>query len=471
MKNTILGEEEIMKKILAVFCALFLMASLASCNDSKVAPAMSYTEFMAAAQGDNVVVEGFIAAKQSWWDGKVTMYLVTDTAGEGFFIYEFRCTEEENNTIYAVNKFIRIEATKTIYAGEHEIMGDSITKVESPTTTKFMSTTPIDLTAKLDDLASYQNSFFTATLKVKEYTAPDINTGVAESKAYGYKGDEPTDDLYFTLTDGTKDLNCCIEAYLTSKNTDVYAAVQSLEVGQTIIVQGYLYFWNNANPHITSVLPSVLDYATYMDAPKGEVVSVEGFVSAKQAWWNGQVIVYLTTSVPGEGYFLYNVSCSKEESDTDLVIGSYIRARGTKEIYAGEHELIGVTYTVVNTIKRPASTIDLTDKISDLSAYQNSYFTMTLTVKKYETTDSNATVAASEAFGYKGDAPTDDLYFTLTDGTTDIACCIESYLTNSSTSVYAAVQALAVGDSVTVTGYLYWWNGPNPHIVSLSVNQ
>lgn len=456
-----------MKKLLGLFFALVLGVSLTSCGE-KLKPAMTYSEFMAAEADAEVVVEGFIVDKQGWWDNKVTMYLATEVSGEGYFIYEFPCTEEENNTTYAIGEYVHIEATKTIYAGEHEIMGDNITKACVVETQKFASSTPVDVTKKLTALENYQNAYFTATLEVVEFTTTDSDTTVAENKAWGYKGSEVNNDLYFTLSDGTNTLNCCVEVYLTGTNTDVYKAVQTLSIGDKVIVEGYLYWWNGANPHITSVRPSVMTYKEFMDAEVGSNVIVEGFVAAKQTWWNDKVIAYLVGKTAGEGYLGYNLKVTEEESNTLLAIGNYVRIYGEKGAYAGEEEVINnYKIQVLETTDKPAEPIDLTNKLTSLMDYQNAYFTVTLTVKEYTTTDDNTGVAENGAYGYQGDNPTKDLYFTLTDGTNDLACCIESYLTNKTTDVYAAVLGLNVGDKVRVTGYLYWWNGANPHIVSV----
>ena len=37
-------------------------------------------------------------------------------------------------------------------------------------------------------------------------------------------------------------------------DTDVYQAVEALNVGDTIDVAGFLYWYQGANPHITSVV-------------------------------------------------------------------------------------------------------------------------------------------------------------------------------------------------------------------------
>ena len=46
---------------------------------------------------------------------------------------------------------------------------------------------------------------------------------------------------------------------------------------------------------------------------------------------------------------------------------------------------------------------------------------------------------------------------------------MESYLCASSTDVYKAVENLKVGDTVDMEGYLYWYEGVNPHITSVTV--
>ena len=245
-----------MKKFLGLFLALFTVFSLAGCNKGEEGKTeandiMSYSEFMTAESGEEVRIEGFIAAKQGWWDGAVTCYLTTDVAGEGYFVYGLKCTEEENNSTFKIGTYVQIAAKKTIYAGQHEIMGADITEAKVVETTKKQATQPIDLNDKLDSLFDYQNSYFTLTLDVK---------------AYSFKGDEEgKDDLYFTLTNGTKDVACCVEFYLTGANTEVYKTVMSLKdkIGTSVTVTGYLYWWSNdenpenvkangANPHIIS---------------------------------------------------------------------------------------------------------------------------------------------------------------------------------------------------------------------------
>ena len=46
---------------------------------------------------------------------------------------------------------------------------------------------------------------------------------------------------------------------------------------------------------------------------------------------------------------------------------------------------------------------------------------------------------------------------------------MESYLCDNTTDVYNAVEALNIGDTVDMEGFLYWYEGANPHVTSITV--
>ena len=47
--------------------------------------------------------------------------------------------------------------------------------------------------------------------------------------------------------------NFCLEFYLTGSDTDVYKAAQELKVGDVIDIEGFLYWYNEPNTHITAI--------------------------------------------------------------------------------------------------------------------------------------------------------------------------------------------------------------------------
>lgn len=232
-----------MKKLFVFFGLLVGLFSLASCGYES--PAMSYEEFMAAENGDDVIVEGYISARQSWWNG-ATLYL-TGAKGEGYFIYGYECTEDEYNSELVVGACLRVYGTKTIYAGEHEIMGENVDYEKSgivDNAPKFNEKVLEIESVKTEDLEQYQNCLFTATLKVK---------GAASFKDDTNK----TDDIYFTLVDEAGNtMDCCVEFYLVSAYESVRNVIVSEDFkdGASVTVTGYLYWWNGANPHITSIV-------------------------------------------------------------------------------------------------------------------------------------------------------------------------------------------------------------------------
>ena len=44
-----------------------------------------------------------------------------------------------------------------------------------------------------------------------------------------------------------------VEIYLTGEDTDVYKTVSALEIGNVVDVEGFLYWYEGVNPHITAV--------------------------------------------------------------------------------------------------------------------------------------------------------------------------------------------------------------------------
>ena len=47
-----------------------------------------------------------------------------------------------------------------------------------------------------------------------------------------------------------------VESDLCGVDSDVYKAVKNLKIGDKIDMEGFLYWYNGVNPHITSVTPA-----------------------------------------------------------------------------------------------------------------------------------------------------------------------------------------------------------------------
>lgn len=210
----------------------------------------------------------------------------------------------------------------------------------------------------------------------------------------------------------------------------------------------------------------VMTYEEYVAAPLDSEVTVETYVQAKQSWWEDKATIY--TQAEDGAYFIYNMGCSQEDYDK-LVEGQKIKVTGYKAEWAGEVEIIDAIFEIVdgNFVAEPVDVTELLGK-DELIDHQNQKVAFKgLTVEASKDADGN-----EAAFLYNWDGSGEegnDLYFTVSDGTNSYTFTVESYLCDASTDVYKAVQALEVGQTVDMEGFLYWYEGVNPHITSLTV--
>ena len=224
-----------MKRIVSLLVLVVLLVSLVSCNKS-----MSYKEYCDAAMDAEVTVDMYVQDHQSWWDNKITVY-AADKDG-AYFLYEMACSEEDAAKLTPGTK-IRVTGTKGAYAGEIEIMNATFEFIGKDT---YVAPAK-DVTSLVgkDALADDMNKL----VSLKGMTVVATEDGAA----FEYQGGIRGKDIYFTLSNGTDTINCCIESYLTGADSDVYKAVEALKVGDTVDVEGFLYWYNGANPHITKV--------------------------------------------------------------------------------------------------------------------------------------------------------------------------------------------------------------------------
>ena len=210
---------------------------------------------------------------------------------------------------------------------------------------------------------------------------------------------------------------------------------------------------------------ALMTYAEYAQAEVDDPVYVETYVQATQSWWDNKITVY-GQSEDG-AIFIYNLSCSKEDADK-LVPGTKIAVKGYKAEWAGEVEIAeGATFEFVEADPFIAEAKDITDLLGkdELAAHQNEKVAFKgMTVEAYDETGA--------AFAYKDpEGKTDDLYFKVSKDGQTYDFCVEFYLCGKDTDVYKAVEALQVGDVIDIESFLYWYNGANPHVTSVTAVQ
>ena len=229
-----------MKKIFALTLAVLMIFSLAACakkekKDDGV-KVMSYAEYDAAAMDAEVVIECYVQAHQSWWDNKITVYAQDEDGA--YFIYEMACSEEDAAKLTKGTK-IRVTGVKAEWSGEVEIVDATFEILGGDT----WIAEPMDATALLgtDELVKNQNKLAT----FKGLTIEKIE----------YKNGEPGDDIYVTVSKDGKSYDFCVERYLTAPDTDVYQAFATLKAGDVVDIEGFIYWYNGVNTHITAVAP------------------------------------------------------------------------------------------------------------------------------------------------------------------------------------------------------------------------
>ena len=209
---------------------------------------MSYEEYMAAAVDEKVTIETYVQAKQSWWEDKATLY--TQDQDGAYFIYDVACSQEDYEKLTPGTK-IQVTGYKAEWSGEIEIMDGTFQIVEGGDT--FVAE-PLDVTELLgtDTLIDHQNQL----VSFKGLTVEPSQDASGNEAAFLYSWDgsgTDGDDLYFNASYNGQTYTFTVESYLCDNTTDVYAAVKNLQVGQTIDMEGFLYWYEGVNPHITSV--------------------------------------------------------------------------------------------------------------------------------------------------------------------------------------------------------------------------
>jgi hypothetical protein len=215
----------------------------------------------------------------------------------------------------------------------------------------------------------------------------------------------------------------------------------------------------------TAKSEGVMTYAEYAAAELNSEVTIEAYVQGKQSWWDNTATVY-TQDADG-AYFIYGMACSEADYEK-LVTGQKIKVKGYKSEWSGEIEITDATFELEDG-NWVATAVDVTDLLGkdELIDHQNqlvSFKDMTVEAKKDDNGNDVAFMYNWDGSGTQGD----DLYFDVSKDGKTYTFTVEAYLCDSSTDVYKAVEGLAVGDKVDLEGFLYWYEGVNPHITKVT---
>ena len=240
-----------MKKMLALLLIGCMVFAFTACGGNNGPVAMTYAEFMAADVEAECVVEFYVQATQGWWfnsevnSGVITIYGQTEEGG--YFSYNTKCDEATSKLLVPGTK-IRVTGDKAVFDGEVEVMNGALEILEADP----WIAPKLDVTALMgtDALESHMNK----KVEIKGATVVASNDdGAAFLYKWNGSGKEG-DDLYFKVSIGDKTYSLCVESYLCGLGTDAYEAVRSLQVGDVIDLEGFLYWYQGPQPHITAVV-------------------------------------------------------------------------------------------------------------------------------------------------------------------------------------------------------------------------
>ena len=239
-----------MKKILALLLALVMVFSLAACGKAaqkdifaKGEGVMTHEQYVAAEEGSRVTVEAFVQGCQSWWDNKITVY-AQDKDG-GYFFYDMTCSEEDAAKLVPGAK-IKVTGIKAAWSGEIEITDATFEFEEG---SYVAPATDINKILGTDELAKYMNEFVSVTGGV----IADKGDGAAFFYNWDNSGEDGNCDLYFDVEIEGGTYTFVVRRYLTEPGSEVYEAVKNLKVGDTVDIEGFLYWYEGPQPHITSI--------------------------------------------------------------------------------------------------------------------------------------------------------------------------------------------------------------------------
>ena len=239
-----------MKKLCLIALSVVSAIALAACGKSgatgeakKSEGVMTHAEFIAADLDTPVTIETYVQGKQSWWDNKARFY--TQDEEGGYFIYDMPISEADFNKLTPGTK-IKVTGYKSEWSGEVEII-DATYEIEDGS----YVAQPEDITSvfNTDSLKDHQNEL----VSVKGMTVEAADDSGA-AYLYGWDGSGTEgDDLYFNVSLDGKTYTFTVESYLTGPDTPVYSAVKNLKVGDTVDIEGFLYWYEGPQPHVTNV--------------------------------------------------------------------------------------------------------------------------------------------------------------------------------------------------------------------------
>jgi len=456
-----------MKKLLVLLFAIVCVFALASCNkeenpsdkdndkdkDPGTVTVNSYAEFMAAEDGDDVVIEGYIQAVQTFVPayGNITFYMA-DNDGS-YYVYRAPSDQELADKLVP-GAHVRVAGEKGEWAGEPEIKEGTgvVTVLEGTKTVNEALDASACVTS--DDLRDFINKL----VKIE-------NAIVTKAPLYKWNGSgQKGDDLYIGFNVNGTDYTFLIETDLTGSTGALYEAGEALQVNDIVTIEGFMFWYDAPQMQLTKIekTGAKTSYADFMEAEKGDDITLEGYIQAIQTFnpAYGNLTFYMADN--DGSYFVYRAPGTQELADK-LVPGTHVIVKSEKSEWAGEHETTeGVAeITILPDTKEVNEAVDASACVTS-----DDYAQFVNKLVKIE----NATVNGYPLYKWNGSGQKgDDLYISFSINSTVYTFVVETDLTGSTGELYEACEALLPGDQVNLVGFMFWYDAPQMQITGITV--
>ena len=213
---------------------------------------IGHKEYMETNNNALVTIEAYIQAYQVWHDGLISLYLQDNRSG-AYFVKDMSCTEDEAQQLMSPGTKLRITGIKTEWSGEIEIINATYEIIKGYYVANYKDITA--LLGKDDLLINHMNE----KVAFRGLKVVPSKIGDQEESAFRYAWDgsgnsEDNCDLFFNVEHNGQIYEFWVNSLLTGNDTDVYRTVEQLKIGDIIDCEGYLYWYDGANPHITAVI-------------------------------------------------------------------------------------------------------------------------------------------------------------------------------------------------------------------------
>lgn len=247
-----------MKKLFTVLFAVLLVLTLTGCQkqqqeEEKLTPdpvtaKNNYADFTAAKVDDELELLMSVQAHQNWWDdngqGKVTVYGQDDDGG--YYVYEMACPSENDANVLTDGALIRVKGYKAEWSGELELIDATYEFVDvGPNSGKVYD--PKDVTSEVgtDELIKDMNKKI--AINGIKIVAQD------DGQPINIKQSDWDQDIYIRGEVNGTTIDLCVESQVVEKDAEIRKVAENLKIGDTIDIIGFLYWYNGANPHVTSI--------------------------------------------------------------------------------------------------------------------------------------------------------------------------------------------------------------------------